>query len=83
MWSFKIAIYFAKESKILDNYIKLGQPSCYVEHCMLRGSRYVISDCHVINVHVYNRSNLMTRSSVGYHYTKHALHIGPSTLHTV
>ena len=61
---------FAEESKILDNYIELGQPSCYVEYCMLCGARYAISDCHVINVHVhvYNMSNLITRTSGGYHY---------------
>ena len=52
---------------------------------MLCGVRYAISDCHVIDVHVhvYNMSNLITRTSVGYHYNKQALHIGPSTLHTV
>ena len=84
-FKFKIAIYFAEESKILDNYIKLGQPSCYVEYCMLCGERYVISDCHVINVHVhvYNMNNLITRTSVGYHYNKQVLHIGLNTLHTV
>ena len=80
-------VVIAEESKILDNYIKLGQPNCYVEHCMLCGARYAISGCHVINVHVhvhvYNMSKLITRTSVGYHYNKQALHIGPSTLHTV
>ena len=44
-------------------------------YCMLCGARYAISDCHVINVHVYNRSNLITRTSVGYHNNKQALHI--------
>ena len=74
-WLFKMAIYLEEESKILGNYIKLGQPSCYVEHCMLCRARYAISDCHVINVHVglYNRSNLITQTSVGYHINKHAL----------
>ena len=43
---------------------------------------HAISDCHVIIVHVYNRSNLITRISVVYHYNKQALHIGPNTLYT-
>ena len=81
MWLFKMTIYLGEESKILDNYIKLGQPSCDVEHCMLCMARYATSDCHVINVHVYNRSNLITQTSVGYHLNKHALPIWPSTLY--
>ena len=48
---------------------------------MLCGARYAISDCHVINVHVhvYNMSNLITRTSVGYHYNKQALPIAQDT----
>ena len=44
---------------------------------------YAISDFHVISIHVYNRGNLITQTSIGYHYNKQALHIGPSTLYTV
>ena len=52
MWLFKMAIYLGEESKILDNYIKLGQPSCYVEYCMLCGARYAIIDCHVMYMYI-------------------------------
>ena len=34
-------------------------------------------------MYMYTMSNLITRTSVGYHYNKQALHIGSSTLHTV
>ena len=47
---------------------------------MLCGARYAISDCHGINVHVYDRSNPIIRTSVGYHNNKPAKHIGSSTL---
>ena len=77
-----MAIYLGEENTSLDKYIKLGQPSCYVEHYMFCRARYAISDCHVIDVHVYNRSILITQTSLGYHFNKHALHIWPNTLYT-
>ena len=70
---------------VLCSYLPRPNPHHIYLAQMLCGARYAISDCHVINVHVhvYTMSNLITRTSVGYHYNKQALHIGPSTLHTV
>ena len=79
-----MAFYFAEESKILDNYIKLGHPSCYVEYFMLWG-RCMPSLIAMLLMYMYiiGVLNLITRASVGYHFNKHALHIGSSTLYTV